>query len=55
MKEAGQGVRSAQREGVWEQLAVLHRGVCTNVSIVFSHVIPEVCDKFNGKNFKIAV
>jgi len=38
----------APRERVWdmalEQLVALHRGVCTNHSTVFSHMIPEVCD-----------
>jgi len=39
---------SARREGVWdiaiEQFVTLHRGVHTNHSTVFSHMIPEVCD-----------
>ena len=39
---------SAPRERVWdlaiEQLVAPHRGVRTNHSTVFSHMIPEVCD-----------
>jgi len=39
---------SAPRERVWdlaiELLVTLHRGVCTNHSTIFSHMIPEVCD-----------
>ena len=35
------------RERVWdmaiEQLVTPHRGVCTNQSTVFSHMIPEGC------------
>ena len=38
----------AHSEGVWdmatEQCVAPHRGVCTNHSTVFSHMIPEVCD-----------